>query len=133
MRKINTQDVFKLARIIKGAGIKEVVSDMFAKGIQISRENELPDGATEEEISQAQQQMARKQEEFGVNAVFTILENCCSVDLEKKVYDLLAGITEKTPDAVMNQTFETTVEDVKEIAKNNDLIGFFKKASQLSL
>ena len=109
MRKINTQDVFKLARIIKGAGIKEVVSDMFAKGIQISRENELPDGATEEEISQAQQQMARKQEEFGVNAVFTILENCCSVDLEKKVYDLLAGITEKTPDAVMNQTFETTV------------------------
>ena len=35
MRKINTQDVFKLARLIKAAGIKDIVSDMFASGFRI--------------------------------------------------------------------------------------------------
>lgn len=133
MRKINTQDVFKLARLVKAAGIKDIVSDMFASGLSISREIKVDENATEEEKKKAKQELDRKQEEFGVNAIFTLLENCCSPDLEKKVYDLMAGITEKTPDAVMNQSLDVTIDDVKEIAKNNNIIDFFKKASQLNL
>lgn len=133
MRKINTQDVFKLARLIKAAGIKDIVSNMFASGLRISKEIQVDENASEEEKKKAKQELDRKQEEFGVNAIFTLLENCCSPDLEKKVYDLVAGITEKTPDAVMNQSLEVTIDDVKEIAKNNNIIDFFKKASQLNL
>lgn len=132
MRKINTRDVFKLARIINALQIKDVMQDMFSKGLRISRSIVIPEDASIEEKEKIQEEYEQKQEEFGVNTIFTILEKCSDVRTEEKIYDLLGGILEKKPDDVANQTLDATINDIKAIAKENNLFDFFKKASQLT-
>lgn len=110
MRKINTQDVFKAGRLMKEAGIKKTVADIYKK----SKE----EGADRESV--------------GMEAIFTILEACSTEKMETKLYDLLGGILEKTPDEVATQSLEKTIEDIKQIAKENNLALFFKQASQLT-
>lgn len=111
MRKINTADVFKMARLMKSAKLTESIKKAYMAGKE-------KDANTEE---------------VGMNAIMDIMGSCCDTGTEKSFYELLAGISEKTEDEVMNQSLETTIADIKKICKENNITNFLKSASSMSL
>ena len=110
MRKINTGDVFKMARLVKHGNIAQTVRKAYEAGKQ--------------EDADAQQ--------IGINVAMDILCSCTEANMEKAFYEFLAGICEKKPEDIENQSLETTVEDIKRIFEENNIINFWKSASDLS-
>lgn len=110
MRKINTGDVFKMARIIKNAGIAGDIKEAFSEG--------------KKEDADAEQ--------IGLDVFMDIVCSCADDSIEKKFYDLIGGITEKKPEDIEAQSLETTVEDIKRICEENNVVNFFKSAARLS-
>lgn len=110
MRKIITADVFKLSRIIKTANVKETIANLVTEGKKKNADEEA----------------------IGIEAIMTVMESCSSEKLEKQMYELIAGITEKKPEEIENQSLEATITDVKQIVKENNISLFFKQASQLT-
>lgn len=110
MRKINTGDVFKMARLLRKGNIAETVKKAYLDGKK--------EGADSEEI--------------GMNAIFDILCSCTDPSVEEQFCDLLAGICERKKEDIAAQSLETTVDDLKRIFENNNIINFFRSASGLS-
>jgi hypothetical protein len=110
MRKLQTHDVFKLARIIKHAHLKESISQFIKRGKE--------EGANTEEI--------------GIDVFMMIIESCGDAKLEDLLYDLLAGIAEKKQDEIKTQSLDTTIKQIQEIIKENNIVTFFNTASHLT-
>lgn len=106
MKKISTEDVFKMARIIRNGNVAQNIKEAYAAG----KEN----GADAEQI--------------GVNAFMDILCSCSDVKVEGQIYDLLGGICEKNAEDIKKQSLETTIEDVKRICQENNIVNFLKSA-----
>ena len=115
MRKINTSDVCKMARIMKASGMREKIFELFKQGRNIQADD----------ISSPEVQ------EFGVSVVFEIIEVLAEQKAERELYELIGGIVGKSANEIAEQEFTTTIEDVKAIAKENDLVAFFSQASNL--
>lgn len=115
MRKLNTSDVLKFARIMKYSGIKSKILDLFdeAQGLDIT-DIENP-----------------KVKEFGFKAVMEVIEAIASEKVEGELYEFLAGVTEKTKEEIEEQEFTATIDDIKAIARENNLLDFFKSSSKL--
>ena len=130
MRKINTSDVFKMARIIKQANVKSAMAEIFNS----TRENkiEILEGDSDEEKAEKLKKIERKKENAGFQAIMTIFESCCTEELEEMLYQFLAGITEKRSEDIATQSLETTIEEVKTIVKENNIFDFFSQADQLT-
>ena len=90
MRKINTGDVFKLARIIKATGAKEDIINIYSESKRIKEE--IRESATQEK---AKEKSEEAQEKIGINIFFAIFEKCSDEKVEKLVYKLIGGIAEK--------------------------------------
>lgn len=146
MRKINLEDTFKLARLLKDSNIMQIIKDAymngkkeanriqsikekFLTGIDVSKDAENLEVAAEEE---AKKEADKAQEEMGVNVILDIICSCSDKKTEYQVYDLLAGITEKTADIIKTQPLEETISDIKEICRENNITNFLKSASRLS-
>lgn len=127
MRKINTSDVFKFAKILKKTRIKESIAKLYEDGA--AKEAEIKKKFLSEE--DIKEQLQKAQNDFGVQFAFSILDAAADGGVEKDLYDLLGGITEKAPTDIENQSLEKTLEDLKNIAKENNLSLFFKSASRL--
>lgn len=109
MRRINTGDVFKVARLMKIGGIMGAVKTAYMAG--------------KEKDADA--------EKIGINVVMDAISACTDPEIENQFYDLLSGICEKKPEDVRNQPLETTVADLKRICEENDVANFLKSASRL--
>lgn len=114
MRKIQTQDVFKLARIIKQANMKETIADLIKRG-QAAGKAEDKDGVVES---------------IGIEVFIALIEAAGDEKMEQKIYDLLDGITEKK---IKEQSLDVTFEDIKQIIRENDIKSFFNTASRLTI
>jgi len=112
MRKLNTQDVFKLARFIKKANLKEDLKLIFEK-------SQGMDGDTDS-----------KQTELGIDMVLAIIEKAGDEIVEAEFYSLLAGVAEKTPEDIKNLSLEALAELFIQIKNENNVIVFFKAACQ---
>lgn len=111
MRKINTSDVFKFSRIIKKSNVKENI----AKAIdEIDAKNK-----------------AKITEKAGIKVMIALFESCGEPGVESLIYDLIGGIAEIYPDTIAEQPFEDTFEILKQISRENNMMNFFKQASQL--
>jgi uncharacterized protein YaaR (DUF327 family) len=110
MRKIVLSDVPKLARIIKTTNTKEAILKAYEDGKR--------DGADAEVVA--------------ATVFFTIFENCGEEKTEKQIYELLAGIMEKTPEEVQGLSVDKLIEDIKVIAEENNLVSFFKSALKVT-
>jgi len=130
MRKLITSDVFKMARIIKAAQVKDAISDIFAstKGINSG----ILETDSEEIKEEKRKALEEKQEAAGFEAIMTVFEACSTEKLENMLYDLIGGISEKDVDTVAKQTLEVTITDIKTIVSENNIANFFKSASQLT-
>lgn len=104
MRKLQFQDAFKMANIIKRANLKESLTSAYKSG-------------KKEEAST---------EEIGVEVFFSILEAAGTEGIDEQIYELLGDITEKGADKVKTESIEAILEDFSNIAKENNLEAFFK-------
>lgn len=110
MRKINTEDVFKMARLLKHGNIIQSIKDAYADG---KKEDADP-------------------EQVGISAFMDILCACSDAKVEGQFYELLGGICEKSAEDIKNQSLESTIEDVKRILKENNISNFLKSAANVS-
>lgn len=109
MRKLNTQDAFKMARLLKYAGVKELIINAYKNNDKLNAE------------------------ELGIEVIFTLIDSFGDSKVEKDFYDLIGGITEKGADAILNQDLSTTIDDIKAIWEQNDMATFFNSVSRLGL
>lgn len=130
MRKLITSDVFKMARIIKAAQVKDAIADIFesTKGVNAG----ILETDSEEVKEEKRKALADKQEAAGFEAIMTVFEACSTEKLENMLYELFGGITEKKPEDIARQSLETTIADIKTIVKENNIVNFFKQAGQLT-
>lgn len=126
MRKVQLQDAFVLARIIRKAKLKDLITNAVKEsGIitEIKKDNEK-DTKTNSEID-------NKIEEVGIEIVFTIIDNCSEEDVEKEIYKLIANISEMTEKEIRELEIPDFINLIKKFINENDIKGFFKSATQL--
>ena len=119
-----------MARIIKEAGVKNAIAEIFK---ETRNTNIVIEENDSEAVKKAKTEaINKKQEEAGFEAIMTIFESCSTEKLEKMLYEFLGGISEKKSDEVAGQTLEATIEDIKTIVSENNIVNFFKQADQLT-
>lgn len=107
MKKLGLPHVFKMSRLIKKAKLKEALSDVIVE-------------ASNQETDKTK---------LGVDIAFKIAEACAEEGVEQQVYELLDDVTGKK---VEEMALDEVINTVKEIAKENNLVSFFKSAGALT-
>ena len=113
MRKIQTQDVFKLARIIKNADLKAEISNAI------------------EQINAGSKKEKNLSEKVGIRVFLTIVEGCSDIKTEDMIYELIGGIAEIPANDIKTQSLEAAIDLIKKIASENNMISFFNTAGTL--
>lgn len=126
MRKINTGDVFKLARIIKATGAKEDIINIYSESKKIKEE--IRESTTQENSKEKNEEA---QEKIGINIFFAIFEKCSDEKVEKLVYKLIGGIAEKKETEIENMPLDEMLELLRNMVKENNIANFFSAASNL--
>lgn len=138
MRKLGLLDAFAVARIIKAANLQKEVADfgMDVKRRQEEAERRKAARAAEMEAEQdkiateaEQDELALSAEQIGVEAFVTIISNCATEEVERRVYELYASIKGAKPDEVKYYDLTTIREDFKELVELNNLKDFFALVS----
>ena len=99
-----------MARLIKHGNITQTVKKAFEAGRQVDAD--------------AQQ--------IGMDVVMDSPGSCTGADMEREFYGLLAGICEKKPEDIESQSLEATIEDIRRIFEENNILNFWNSASNLS-
>ena len=138
MRKLGLLDAFAVARIIKAANLQKEVADfgMDVKRRQEEAERRKAARAAEMEAEQdknateaEQDELALSAEQIGLEAFVTIISNCATEEVERRVYELYASIKGAKPDEVKYYDLTTIREDFKELVELNNLKDFFASVS----
>lgn len=106
MRKLSTGDVFKMGRLLRNGNIMSHIMNAYTQG-----RTEWADP-----------------KKIGMNLAIDILCSCVDGDIESQIYEFLSGPCEKKPEDIKNQSLEATVEDIKRICEENNIINFWKAA-----
>jgi hypothetical protein len=106
MRKLMFKDCLALARVMRKTNISDQLSEIAEKskdkGVNIQK--------------------------VGAKAVFAMFESCGDEEAEKEIYKLLGDIFEAD---VEHMPINEVIESFKKLAAENNLMGFFRQASQL--
>jgi len=111
VRKINTGDVFILARIMKNGNVKDVIARFIESG--------------------KTQTYKTNPEAFGMEIFSALADVLADKNVEPLVYTLLSGITEKSENDIKAQSIDDLLADLKQIATENNVASFFKTAGRL--
>ncbi len=103
MRKLTTQDVFAALRIVSDLQLKDEVQAL----AQLANDGKL------------------SRDEIGAQAFMKVLDLFVSKKAEGRVYEFLAGPFEVTPEEVRDLPLMELAENIKELAEENDIAGFF--------
>ena len=106
MKKLTGKHVFAMAKIIKAANLKDELGEVIAK-------------AQTGEMST---------EKVGIEGLMTVINACGDDKVEQRVYELLDDIFESK---VAEMSLEAIAENFKQLAKENNLMSFFKSAGLL--
>jgi len=98
-----------MARLMKNGNILQTVKNAYIEGSK--------------EDADSQQ--------IGLNVAIDIMCSCTDAKVESQFYEFIAGICEKKPEDIKLQSLEVTVEDIKKIFQENNVLNFFKSASSL--
>lgn len=138
MRKLGLLDAFAVARIIKAANLQKEMADfgMDVKRRQEEAERRKAARAAEMEAEQdeaateaEQDELALSAEQIGLEAFVTIISNCATEEVERRVYELYADIKGAKPEDVKYYDLQTIREDLKELVELNNLKDFFGSVS----
>ena len=147
MRKLNLKDVIKTARIIKKANLREEIRQTmknYSDSVKDGIKDFIPvkTGDSEEDMKRYQNDLetysvklaiAKSEASFagGIDAVMILIDAAANETVEDAVYDLLAGITEKSKEEISNQSLDALMDDIEKIAKENDFANFMRRVNQL--
>ena len=121
MRKLIFSDIFVAGRIIKKLELKEKLKEIYSK-VQEEKKN-ISNDEERENLT----------ENTGIDIIYAIFTECVESKMENALYEFLAGPFEMKPEEVKNLEIEEVINKFKQLAKENNLIDFFKKAGQLKL
>lgn len=119
MRKINTGDVFKMARLLKNANVMDAVKDAYK-------------AAKREDVSEGAHKGDAGKGGIWVDAAMKVLASCTSQQAEEQFYDLMAGICENKPEDIRNRPLDGLIEDVRRICEENNVANFLRSASDFA-
>lgn len=105
MRKIQTQDVFKLARIIRLSGAK----DELTEALKASTSSELRSSA-------------------GLDLMMSLISACGNEEVENALYDLIGNIAEAKAGEIKTMDLDDLGTLLKDISEQNNLSRFFDLA-----
>ena len=108
MRKLLTGDLFAAMRIVKASNAKEALKPVLK---QINKDADA--------------------EDVGIDVIMTLLECASDQKAEKAIYSFLSSPFEMEADDVANLPLNDLLQNMKELAKENDLAGFFSQLSDL--
>lgn len=104
MRKLNTSDVFAMARVVRASGMREELRALIKRAAE--------SGA--------------KVEDVGIDGFLTILEALAEKKAESAIYEALSGPFEVTAQEVSVMQLDELTEKLTQLAEENDLNRFFK-------
>lgn len=104
MRKLNTSDVFAMARVVRASGMREELRGLIKRAAE--------SGA--------------KVEDVGIDGFLTILEALAEKKAESAIYEVLSGPFEVTVQEVSVMQLDELTEKLTQLAEGNDLKRFFK-------
>ncbi len=110
MRKINTGDVFKTARLLKNTDVMDTVRDTYNAVKE--------DGADKGSI--------------WMDAAMKVIASCTSQQAEEQLYDLMSGICENKPEDIKNRSLDDLIKDIRRICEENDVANFLRSASDFA-
>lgn len=133
MREIITSDVFKAVRIINCGNLKDTIINVVKQGQETSIDlaNKLSKAKTEEEKQDIKNKIESKQVEMGISAIVDVLSEVSNIQTEKKIYDLIGGICEKSAKDIEIQDLTSTIEDITKICELKSFPDFFEKVQKL--
>lgn len=108
MRKLKTSDIPSLCRSIKKLGLKEKFKTLA------------------QEANSGQEAWDR-----GFNLLWDLFDVATETEGESAIYDFLAGPFEMTPEEVRDLDLDVLITNVKQLAEDNNLTGFFRSAARL--
>lgn len=108
MRKLNTKDVFSACRLLKKIGMKEQVQDI------AQNSDSLQDAWSK-----------------GFDLVWGIFDKATEADGETALCEFLAGPFEMTAEEVAELHVDQLLENLQQLAAENNLASFFKSAARL--
>lgn len=111
MRKLQTQDVFALARIIKATDTKNDVVAAIEAG-----KSENADA-----------------EKIGINFFLSLVYSCGDTSVERMFYDFIGSIAEMSANDIKTMSLDALCDTFKKIVEeNSNVVDFFKKAYRLA-
>lgn len=126
MRKLIASDVFAALRVVSAVEDKTDVKEIVKK---IVKEAEAEAEENDDEDAE------KKNDEFiksvGVGAILKLVEMASGKKAEAKIYEFLAGPLEMQPEDVKALPIPDFIENVKTIARENDLSSFFDSVLKL--
>lgn len=105
MKKLTGKHVFQMAKIIKAANLKEELGEIFEKS-----------------------QEGKSVEKVGIEGLMLVISACGDDKVEQRVYELLDDVFEAK---VSDMSLDAIAESFKQLAKENNLMSFFKSAGLL--
>lgn len=126
MRKLIASDVFAALRVVSAVedktDVKEIVKKIVKEAEAEAEENDDDDAE-------------KKNDEFiksvGVGAILKLVEMASGKKAEAKIYEFLAGPLEMQPEDVKALPIPDFIENIKTIARENDLSSFFDSVLKL--
>jgi hypothetical protein len=106
MKKLTGKHVFAMAKIIKAANLKEELCRIIAKS----------------------QTVGISPEEIGIETIMAVVNACGDDKVEQRVYEFLDDVFETK---VADMSLESIIQNLKQLAEENNLIDFFKSAGLL--
>ena len=122
MRKLETSDVFAACRLMKKLGLKEKLKTIAEEA------NEATGEALTALETETNELMAERQQLM--DAIQT-RQQLRAENGEKDIYTFLAGPFEMAPEEVSHLHLDELLESLKQMAVENNLVGFFKSAARL--
>lgn len=107
MRKLNTSDVFALARVVRASGMREDLTALIKWGVESDA----------------------KLEDIGITGVLTVLEALAERKAESAIYEVLAGPLEMEPKAVADMPLDNLAPMLQTLWTENNLKDFLSWVS----
>lgn len=108
MRKLKTSDIPSFCRCLKKLGFKDKIQ------------------AVAKEADNAKDVWDK-----GFDLIWDVFDLATEAEGENALYEFLAGPFEMQPHEVADLDFEILLDNLKQLAEENNLIGFFKSAAKL--
>lgn len=113
MRKLNTADVFAVARVIRASGMRDQLLPIIQKA------------AEETKAAEDKKAMDAILSRIGINGFLTVLEALAERKSEAAIYEVLSGPMECSAEDVENMPLESLIPKLRQIIEENQLKDFF--------